>query len=871
MALNYSKKKNLIRSPDEYTRYYGDLRGVDFSSDHTNVHDQRLAYSINMYKDYSSGEGNAIETIPGFRRRFQAPRTVTRSGTIYEKINGIHQFETIDENGKRDLDIIVHAGTHLYLWKNYPNTVNVIKRENVIIPENLLLELKEPAAGIDSIEIGDAKAPYQYSLSEDGKTLNLTGFADYINKIATINYYEATIGEIDALRIGVSAEDKGEYVTMRDAESKSFVFNNRLYIIDGEHYYVIAVTIETVDGKKQKKYSVYPVDGTTYKLDEDKTYTIAYVPTVYRNISVATPPVDIASHEYEQKNLLCDKYIHTYIADGTTVNYPLYDNDFSSVSVSVYGTSNTAFSISNGVLTFEEAPKSPDKENKPETYAGVELTFTKKDTSISRDEAMIKKCTIATTFDKRIFLTGNPNYPNRIWYCGYNNTTGYEDATYFGELDYVDDGVENAPITGLIPVADTLAAIKNHAHQDSSVYFHTRFETSEGIIPVSYPSEPGLNGIGCLGACVNFLDDPIFISRLGVEAIGQLSVRLERAIEHRSSLIDAKLVNLDLSKARLTEWNGYLVVLASDGKVFLADSRQRYTHDSGVMQYEWYYLEGIGTYEGQYKEYSFSPILYADVPETVTIDGEEYETSIASNIYNAIALKTENLVYSSVMSEYEENDVYPIGEFSYVLRTTWDGKSYDGYGVPKLVIKAILCEHRGAYTGGTFYPAIVMSNIDDNIFFGCENGVVCSFNFDKRDADGTFAPSDYSFDNRTIYCGIATKMDNCGVPHLTKSTIKKSTVIKTRSMRASSAKLKIRTNNKGYESLARVNSRVFSFDDVDFTDFSFVSTDQSIFAVREKEKHWVEKQHWIYSDEFNRPFSINYIAFRYKISGRIKG
>jgi hypothetical protein len=289
------------------------------------------------------------------------------------------------------------------------------------------------------------------------------------------------------------------------------------------------------------------------------------------------------------------------------------------------------------------------------------------------------------------------------------------------------------------------------------------------------------------------------------------------------------------------------------------------------MQYEWYYLEGIGTYEGQDKEYSFSPILYADVPETVTIDGEEYETSIASNIYNAITLKTENLVYSSVMSEYEENDVYPIGEFSYVLRTTWDGKSYDGYGVPKLVIKAILCEHRGAYTGGTFYPAIVMSNIDDNIFFGCGNGVVCSFNFDKRDADGTFAPSDYSFDNRTIYCGIATKMDNCGVPHLTKSTIKKSTVIKTRSMRASSAKLKIRTNNKGYESLARVNSRVFSFDDVDFTDFSFVSTDQSIFAVREKEKHWVEKQHWIYSDEFNRPFSINYIAFRYKISGRIKG
>lgn len=858
MVLNYSKKKNLIRSPDEYTRYYGDLRGVDFSSDHTNVHDQRLAYSINMYKDYSSGEGNAIETIPGFRRRFQAPRTVTRSGTGYEKIHGIHEFETVDEKGLRDRDIIVHAGTHLYLWKNYPDTVNVVKQESYLIPEEKIIELKEPAAEIESIWVGNATIPYEYyALTNGGKTLDLTNSPDeYINKIATISYREAIISETNRLKIGLDAENGNDDIVMRDAESKSFVFNNRLYIIDGEHYYAISVLINKLQGRK--KYSAEDIS------------TVSKVPTIYRNISVATPPVDIASHEYEQKNLLCDKYIHTYIADGTTVNYPLYDNDFSSVSVSVYGKAITAFSISNGVLTFEEAPKSPDEENKPETYAGVELTFTKTDNSISRDEAMIKKCTIATTFDKRIFLTGNPNYPNRIWYCGYNNTTGYEDATYFGELDYVDDGVENAPITGLIPVADTLAAIKNHAHQDSSVYFHTRFETSEGIIPVSYPSEPGLNGIGCLGACVNFLDDPIFISRLGVEAIGQLSVRLERAIEHRSSLIDAKLVNLDLSKARLTEWNGYLVVLASDGKVFLADSRQRYTHDSGVMQYEWYYLEGIGTYEGQVKEYTYSPMLYEAAPKSVTIDDVEYETASASEIYDPLTMKSENLLNTAIPFS-ETANIKHEGDFSFIINRTWDGKTYDEYNEPLIIRKAILCEHRGGYTGGTFYPATTIVTIDDNIFFGCDNGVICSFNFDKRDLDGTFYAKDYSFDNRTIYCGIATKMDNCGVPHLTKSTIKKSTVIKTKAMRASVAKVKIRTNNKGYESLARVTSRVFGFDDMDFSDFSFISTDQTIFAIKEKEKHWVEKQHWIYSDEFCRPFSVNYVAFRYKISGRIKG
>ena len=43
----YYKKKNLLKSRDIYNRYYGDFRGVDFSSDHTQVAEQRLAYAVN--------------------------------------------------------------------------------------------------------------------------------------------------------------------------------------------------------------------------------------------------------------------------------------------------------------------------------------------------------------------------------------------------------------------------------------------------------------------------------------------------------------------------------------------------------------------------------------------------------------------------------------------------------------------------------------------------------------------------------------------------------------------------------------------------------------------------------------------------------
>ena len=87
------KKKNLISNRDVYNKYYGDFRGVDFSSDHTQVIEQRLAYSVNMYKDYLSGQGGAIETIPGFRELCDNPlsgRTGYNEGS--DVINGIHPF-----------------------------------------------------------------------------------------------------------------------------------------------------------------------------------------------------------------------------------------------------------------------------------------------------------------------------------------------------------------------------------------------------------------------------------------------------------------------------------------------------------------------------------------------------------------------------------------------------------------------------------------------------------------------------------------------------------------------------------------------------------------------------------------------------------
>ena len=873
----------LLEQKKEYARYYGGFRGVDFSSDHTQVNESRLAYAVNMFKDYQSGQGQSLETICGFRRRVATPEG--------KSIYGIHSFVK-DEETK----ILIHSGTKLYHWHNYPKTIGVVVKEGYVLGDvidtigtmNVFeVEIENGAESVVKVETlfnSDVTDTSSY----DAETHILTVRSTLLIKgdTITVHYTEGVFKEEDIL-----------YTDMNERKSTSFVFNNRLYIIDGRSYVVY-------DGEKIEKVSVG-----------------AYVPTTYINI---IPEGENAGNgtEYEQRNILSPYFKHTFIADGTTNKFHLNDNELEEITeVKVYGevVSDYTADLAGGTVTFATAPKKPEKavqikgENGedvtyPEFYAGIEITAKKSIKSISGvvDEAVeieniITACTIATIFDNRVFLSGNPRYPNHIFYCG-RNTTGYVDPTYFGILNYMQDGVGETAITGMIPVADSLMVLKGDTQQDGSVFFHTPTTTSDHIQPVIYPSTQGLAGTGCLGACINFLDDPVFISRLGIEGIGQLSVRYERAIEHRSSLIDAKLVNMDLTRANLAEWNGYLLV-SVDGKVFMADSRQRYAHESGTPQYEWYYLEDIGVYEEQYEEYKYAKDQYDYLTgKTVKICADclrpiedcecgknnviEIPLVVASEVMNAETGVVEDLrgltanpptkegnascevFYEVIKAKVTDDEETPEVSFgvNYIIH-----KIYNIYTGESKGYEALLCESgKGAHTGGVFCPATIFKTIDYNLFFGVENGDICSFNFDKREDNGEIAPRWYSFNERAILSGCATKMDNCGIPHLTKTTVKKSTVIKTKTFSKSAAKVKVRTNKKAYNQIARINSGIFSFDDMDFSDFSFNTEGQTLYAVKEKEKKWVEKQYYIFSDEYQRPFALYYISYRYTIAGRYK-
>ncbi len=876
----------LSKAVTEYSRHYGNFKGVDFSNDHTQVHASRLAFLVNMYKDYKSGQGEALETMAGYRRRadFSKKITVNANGIAAasevtesnREIYGIFYFKAKLADGAER--VVVHSGKKLYLWHNYPSSINIPTTAVISAPA----PVQSDAVGGVTLHSYAITLPFvcegiiSVKMQSGSDITGVSSFSKTTNKLSLTS---SEVAEGDVLEIeyyeGISAAADTLFGDMNEHKSEYFVFNNLLYVIDGKNYLVY-------DGK-----DIMPVVNYGDKHP-------VYVPTTYINIVPSGENADIGK-EYEQRNILTPRFRHTFVADGTTREFYMNENNLDSiVSVKVYGAATTAYTtdLVNGKITFTTAPTKPedtaraDGSKYEQGYAGIEIIASKTlktidgvTNNMSNIAELITKCTLCTTYDGRVFCTGNPDYHNYVFFCG-RNSTGYADPSYFGILNYVQDGVGMSPITGIMCVSDTLMVLKSDTQQDSAIYFHTATDSSFNLMPRIYPSVQGLSGLGCTGACCNFLDDPIFISRLGVEGVGQLKIASERSNEHRSRLIDTKLVNTDLSLVSLEEWGGYLCVL-TDGKIFLADSRQRYQDETGAMQYEWYYLENIGTWDNQYREYKYSSVLPEELVDAkIEYGGKEYALELAESV-NTVNDEPRNLCGTIVnepdrngntdMTIYSKPIAVHIGETDYTVGASYviyDVKDDSGEVVER---HAYLCETKGNYTGGKFRKAVVLRSFSDNLFFGCENGIVCSFNFDLRGEDGELPTTTYSYDNRTIVCGCATVMDNCGIPHLTKTTIKRSTVIKTKSFKNSSAKVKVRTNKKPYVQIARINNAIFSFEDLDFSDLTFNTTEQSLFAIKEKEKQWVEKQYYLYSDEYLRPFALFSISYRYRVAGRYKG
>lgn len=341
------------------------------------------------------------------------------------------------------------------------------------------------------------------------------------------------------------------YEGLNERPSNAFVFDDIWYFMDG------------------KNFICFDGNGVSE--------VVGYIPTT--SISKAAQE---GGKTLEDVNLISSMRKNSFLGDGVGKEFlldtPNIDTDYvpqitiGGVKVTDYSTYTVDYVA--GKITFKTAPPAPLTVGQDNIF----VTF-KKHSQANRDK--ITKCTIVQMFDNRIFVSGNPDYPNTIWHCSLNN------PTYFSDLDYYNEGLDSGTVKGIVAGNNALWIFKEPSQANTTVFYHTPItDYNYGKI---YPSLHSSISTGCIGKAINFNDDIIFFSDRGAEGING-DVTTEQVIAHRSSLVDRKLTEEDAyENMLLEEWEGYLVVII-DNKAYLADSRAMY-QNLNHPEYEWYYWE----------------------------------------------------------------------------------------------------------------------------------------------------------------------------------------------------------------------------------------------------------------------------------------
>ena len=300
----------------------------------------------------------------------------------------------------------------------------------------------------------------------------------------------------------------------------------------------------------------------------------------------------------------------------------------------------------------------------------------------------------------------------------------------------------------------------------------------------------------------------------------------------------------------MCEWLGYLVI-GLGSTVLLADSRAIFSHPAGSREYEWFMLKDIGTYTGYHTVYRYASEPCGSAQAHPTKVGEE--------------------------ADYE----------SVIIANTADDVRYYCVRENGVLYRVIPTEEMG---GGEFHPATVFISHGKYLFFATDDGHLCVFNNDMRGiAPESVRQSDeyneeeylalmgtkihplyYAFDTHAPTYVVKTALDNCGIPHLTKSSVKKSLVIKAKSHIPDAISCEVSCDSKDPIYVGSFPPADVGFDSFDFGNAPWYVTRYTTAALPENEKRWIEKQITLRSDTFACPISVYSVSYRYVIKGKIK-
>lgn len=264
----------------------------------------------------------------------------------------------------------------------------------------------------------------------------------------------------------------------------------------------------------------------------------SYIPL----ITIGKKPDGTAGTSYEDINLISKGFKESFAGDGTSQVYHLSFTNIESVYVEEFdGTVQQWFpvqggyvvNLTRGTVTFSSAPPVSPVTGEDNIRITAFKTF---DGYADR----INHCTIGALFgvngaSDRLFLSGNPDYPNQDWFCAQN------DPTYFADTSYSALGSSNSAIVGYSIVNNYLAAHKDKYEREQNIIVR------EGDLVENEPVFRIINTLQGAGACAPnsfayLQTEPLFLTEQGVYAVTAQDITGEKYAQNRSFFLDGKLL-----------------------------------------------------------------------------------------------------------------------------------------------------------------------------------------------------------------------------------------------------------------------------------------------------------------------------------------
>ena len=362
-----------------------------------------------------------------------------------------------------------------------------------------------------------------------------------------------------------------EIGAMANARSRSFVFDQKLYLLDGT------------------TYQVY--DGETLAAVADS----ATVPTII----ISRRPTG-GGQSYQGLNLLGRKWTESFLGTADATVYQLTTKDLAEDAVTARvlnadgvwedKTEGTDFTVDRaaGTVTFSTAPGvSPvtGQDNVQITAAKVREGYL--DT--------INRCTIAAVYGvggstDRVFLSGNGDKPGVDWY------SNFEDPAFFPDTNYTKLVRDGARVTGYTVLSNTLAAFIDGASDGRNVVVRSGVldENGDAVFRVSN-TMIGQDAVAPDTFCRTD-KEPLFLTNRGVYAITAEELTGEKYSQERSYYIASAIGAAQGRENACACTYGDFYALALDGTIYLLDLQQKtYERNSpySSFQYECYYWPDI--------------------------------------------------------------------------------------------------------------------------------------------------------------------------------------------------------------------------------------------------------------------------------------